>query len=592
MNHHKILLSFYALLFLCLNGYSVAIIESDNDSKCRLIGESIYVHTDRDIYAAGENIYFKIYLLNNLQQEAFENSRIVYLVIRNSNQKRIFESRVWLENNSGYGRIYIPDTLSTGFYQIIAFTNWMKGGFEQSQFTKEIFITNRFDEAISEELNEPTYRDSLANKLDIDYCNGYFSADSSYSLELRIAETKHSPRSKVVLNTLFKSNNQGDSIADVSIAVTEVNSLFNHGTNSIKSAYCFSADEVNRSEKCINYRCIETKGVIVSGRVIDFVDVGIPNQMIFLSTPDTVVNLQYVVTDSNGAFQFMLNNYYEGKILFVGLLNNHNAENCRIVMDDKYNCSKPFNPTEYINTGRAHYLKKLQTIATVNKSFEVDFSKDIATNYSYFYCPQLYSVPDYRVYTSDFLYLNQLDAILSETLYGVKLNSQNRNSVSIFDPLFNQTYSNSFVFLDGVPFFYLSDIIGYGSDKVKRIETVNSPWVLGDFLFKGILSIFTYNQEIDNFKDEMGLVVIPAGQYLPRTQFLSPNYSADEQRNRTPDFRQLLYWNPLVRLKSDQELELNFFTGDLCSDYLVKVEGVSSKGIPLSVCIIIKVIND
>jgi hypothetical protein len=100
------------------------------------------------------------------------------------------------------------------------------------------------------------------------------------------------------------------------------------------------------------------------------------------------------------------------------------------------------------------------------------------------------------------LYLNQLDAILSETLYGVKLNSQDRNSVSIFDPLYNQTYSNSFIFLDGVPFFCLGDIIGYGSDKVKRIETVNSPWILGDFLFKGILSIFTYNQDIDNFKNE------------------------------------------------------------------------------------------
>ncbi len=587
MTFEKFIIISISFFLFNFNAYGSVGATHPNELNYRNIGEFIYVHTDRDIYVAGENIFFKIYLLNSLKKIEIDNSKVAYIVIRNGNQKRIIESRLWLDNKTGFGSISIPDTLSTGFYQIVAFTNWMKEEFEQDRFTKEIYIVNRFDDNISGVTNE-----DLSNKTNI-FDSEDYGKDSSGRLNISLPRTIYTQRSKVSLDVLFQTADLNDSIADVSISVMDLNSLLNDNVNNIEEVCRFYKSEKEDRRRFINYKSIETNGLIVSGRVLDSIGVRISNQKVFLSTPDTVVNLQYVITDLDGTFQFMLNNYYEGKTLFLGLLNNNNAKNYRLLIDDKYVCSIPYNPSGNSRGGvPAHYLKRLQDVATVNKSFEVDFTVNASSNFNYFYCPQLYSVPEYKVYTSDYLLLNRLDIMLQEMFYGIKINKKDQNSVSIADPLTNQVYDNSFVFLDGVPFFNINDIIGYGSDRIKRIEAIHSAWVLDDFLFKGILSIFTYNSEINNFKNAINHVVIPAGEYLPRKKFLSPDYSVNVQENRMPDFRQVLYWNPQVRLDRNNAKEITFFTGDLCSDYLIKVEGISTSGIPLSSSFLIKVVNN
>ncbi len=578
----------FFLSFICIASHGMGFIEYANKSKINsYLHEYLYLHTDRDIYVAGEDIFFKVYLLNSNTNSEIQNSKIAYFVIRDKNQKRIIESRIWLENNNGFGQIYIPDTLSTGTYQISVFTNWMKDEFEQFRFNKEVFIVNRFD--TDYEVNEV---DVSQSNLNFEMSTGKMATnlnrDSSYLLKLNASSEKYSARSKVAINALFSSLSIDDSIADVSISVSEINLLDRNEKNSIFGKYLFQSDSFKND---LNYKDIETKGIIVSGKIRSD-DNEINGQTIYLSTPDTIANLQYVITDSSGSFHFMLSSYYEGKSLFIGLMKNKKNANYNFIIDDKYSSFIPYKPSNNYAKIQSSYIKRLQDIATVNKSFEVKFSKELTSELSYFYCPQLYSNADHSVHTSDFLYLNQLDVIIQETLYGVKINKKDKNSVNIFDSHRNQIYTNSFVFLDGVPFFNISKVLEYGTDKVKRIEVINSTWVLDTLLFNGVLSIFTHNYEIFNFKNEKNQIVIPVGKYLPRTTFFYPNYSSGNIMQNKPDFRQLLYWNPQVKLVKDKPKVIEFFTSDLCSDFLVKVEGVTNMGKPVSSTIIIKVEND
>lgn len=550
------------------------------------VKEMVFVHTDRDIYIAGETIFFKIYLFNDAADYDNKASRVVYLALRDVNQQRIIESRIWLENDTGFGKIFIPDTLSSGLYQLVAFTNWMRLDYEMVRFRKEVFIANRFDNESFIKGDSSELIDSLYSENSFKTRNKLFE-DSSLNINLSLTDNKYKPRSKVILNTTFTSNIVDDSLADFSISVIDLNSIFKYNFNSIEESY---AVYKNLKLGEIGGECsdvIENEGIIISGSVVNARNIGIENKVVYLSTPDTIVNLQYSTTDKLGRFNFMLSNYYEGKSLFIGLMNNENIDEYKIIVHDKYDFSSKYLPSTSLKI-QSSYIKKSQDICTVNKSFDKKNSNNSFSCFNYYYRPVLYSKPDYSVNITDFSFLNQLDIILQETLHGVKVNKK-INTVSIIDPQLNLSYNKPMIFLDGVPFFNFSEILSYSSDKIKRLEVISSTWVMDNLLFRGILSIFTNKFEIYNFKNLNRQIIIHAGSFLPRTEFISPDYSNDSMHDNKPDFRQLLYWKPQLQLKRNETKSIEFFTGDLCSEYLIKVHGISSKGLPISSYKIIRV---
>ncbi len=99
--------------------------------------EKIYLHTDRSSYWSGDNIWFKAYLKDspipdcNLYVELLNSSGKVI-------QKKMYLSLDGLAN----GDFHLKDTLSSGVYQIRAYTNWMRNFDEQGFFRKDMVILN------------------------------------------------------------------------------------------------------------------------------------------------------------------------------------------------------------------------------------------------------------------------------------------------------------------------------------------------------------------------------------------------------------------------------------------------------------------
>ena len=108
--------------------------------------EQVYVNTDRDLYVAGEKMFFRFWLYNQ-DDYSGKQSRYAYLALRN--EYGVAENvTLKLSENSASGSIYLHDTLSTGMYELVGYTSWMRNLGETSFFRKNVFVANRFDDEL------------------------------------------------------------------------------------------------------------------------------------------------------------------------------------------------------------------------------------------------------------------------------------------------------------------------------------------------------------------------------------------------------------------------------------------------------------
>ncbi len=104
--------------------------------------EEIYIHTDREVYISGEELWFNIYLIDRQSFKPSLHSRIAYVSLLDAENRPVFQKRVLIDNGFGPGQIILPDTLSSGMYTIFAYTNWMKNFLPSNCFRKDIKIYN------------------------------------------------------------------------------------------------------------------------------------------------------------------------------------------------------------------------------------------------------------------------------------------------------------------------------------------------------------------------------------------------------------------------------------------------------------------
>ena len=104
--------------------------------------ETIFVHSDKESYLAGELLWFKIYLLNAGSHVLAHYNSILYIELINDNGRSVIQSKIQTTRGTGKGSFYLPVNIATGAYTLVAYTNQMKQGDERSVFKKRILVTN------------------------------------------------------------------------------------------------------------------------------------------------------------------------------------------------------------------------------------------------------------------------------------------------------------------------------------------------------------------------------------------------------------------------------------------------------------------
>ncbi|WP_255075714.1 hypothetical protein [Lacihabitans sp. CCS-44] len=104
--------------------------------------EKIFVHTDKDSYAAGDTIWLKAYVFEATSHHLSQKSQVVYLLLQNKLNKIIKEAKVVVQNGHANSQLILPKNLVAGQYELTAYTHLMRNYSEKAFYTKNIKIVS------------------------------------------------------------------------------------------------------------------------------------------------------------------------------------------------------------------------------------------------------------------------------------------------------------------------------------------------------------------------------------------------------------------------------------------------------------------
>jgi len=555
-----------------------------------LTPERIYLHTDRDVYTAGDYLFYTLYLQGNQGTM----SKYSYLVLRDRHNSLIAHERLEIENRKAFGSVYLPDTLSSGVYQIVCYTNSMRNEAEEVYFNKEIVIANRFDEQLNA-FTEPFNSSSAVTSSD------QTSGGTTGNENLLIHPDKevYNPREKI--SFYIESNGIAEkSVAQLSVSISEIvpgvlaePAISEYFNNASQSAYTSDS----KQNSCNFYSEIDEP--VVQGRVIPAAQSGSKKDSvnkndaaryytILISSPDSIVNMQYAKTDSMGSFRFLLNHFYNGKELYIRIKDDVKAT---IVLDDKFDLIEPFTSSGAFNVhGIKTFLTRSENIALVRRSYNEQpvmdtVKKFLAANT----IPRVYYKHYTSILPSDYVELIDFAEISKEILPALRIRKSSGSFFSYYVNIPGQTQGSTEpqIFLDGVPIDDINQIISLGSRQIRRIETLPVTRYYGEMSIAGILAVSSNGLLINNiqFKTPTLKCLALSSQAYTKPEPFIPAGSD----KRIPDLRQVLLWEPDIIMDRSKELHIECYASDLQGKYRINIQGITSSGDPVNGSAIITV---
>jgi hypothetical protein len=569
-------------LLLALSGWMgshvpAQVVPSDPGTR-----EHILLHTDRDVYIAGEELLFSLYLVSGAPDPAHK-SRFAYLALRNTDDL-LEKVVVSLDNGSSHGAIYLHDTLSTGFYELVGFTNWMRNQGESSYFRKSLFIANRFDETLGA-IQRPS-SDYVGNPAGGEEGRGSSDEENRQAgISITAMPARAGQRSLVRLQ-LESALPAGETV-HVSMSVAEAGAYFDDPQGWTDDAWQPVVPGQAASHAASPSYYMETRGPIISGFVRDAGGTDpLPGARVVLNTPDTLINMIYADADRHGGFHFVLNDFYYEKDIFLSVARTGDMPPASLSLSDKFRFEDPpAAPPLSLVWDKHEAIRRSQDILRARKAYGIQYLEGAAEGEEGTSPPPLiYGKSNLVYYTDHYVPMDDLWEISREVIQAWRSRQAARGSRHT---LISGLTGN---FIEGEPVFFLDGIMAedpspymdLGSRELFKIEVHNLEWMHGGQFFPGIVGIFTREPGLHldglNGKYVRTRVEAPARPAAP----ISPSYGENAARQPAqPDLRQVLLWEPALEIRGGQVLEVPFYSGDLSGRYVVTVRGLRPDGIPV-----------
>ena len=109
--------------------------------------EKIFIHTNKYAYAAGDTVWFKVYLRNADDQRWSKLSAVVHVDLIDPKDSIIGERLIYAKRGFSAAEFAIADSSMTGRYRLRAYTKWQRN-FTQEFFESDLFVSSVTSEKI------------------------------------------------------------------------------------------------------------------------------------------------------------------------------------------------------------------------------------------------------------------------------------------------------------------------------------------------------------------------------------------------------------------------------------------------------------
>lgn len=515
--------------------------------------ERLYVQTDKDFYLSGEKIYLSIYGTDG-EKQPLDFSRVAYVELLGDAYNAV-RVKVALDKGRGYAVVNLPFSLSSGIYELVAYTRWMRNEGEAIFCRKPVAIFNSL-----------RYSNTM-DRLEFVDSEGNYHTDFPVTENLKVHTEKSSYGSRESVKLILDSLPDD---ADVSVSVVREDMYM-----PLVDWEAYQNHTPQLLEKTTEPILPELEGMIIESRFVPLEE----------EAPIIRPNLSIKGKDLH---------YYAGQVkennhvfFYTPLLENMKELVASVESKGRLEITSPFVATPPQQMQVLH-LYKNQEKRLLERCMQVQTDRFYA-NDSIFRkdVKSLFRMKPFWSYDLDeYRRFNTFEETFLEFMPGLSaITRDGHRYIMISEEITGiPNYGNTLVFLDGVVMMDHDKLLKYNPYFVKWIDVYVGQYVFGDQLYSGIVVMRTPNHWMPNFQ-------LPENSVVVEYEGVSSNEKSIIQKatnNMSPDLRHTLYWNPKVT-SCDKVLE--FRTSDLCGTYVIRIEGLTKSGKRIAACTSFDVID-
>jgi len=554
-------------------------IQNKNQNLNTSMQETIFLHSNTTTFLTGETLYYKLFCLNPLNNIPSLISKIAYIELVDNNKNSLQKNKVYLDKGIGAGEYFIPTTLKTGNYKVIAYTKWMLNNPKSQTNEIDVFIINPFQ---TQEPNENiTFDPTSKSIISIPQSSATSSLSNEKRVDFELDKESYYTRDKA--NIKIKSLTETIEKGNYSLSIRKIDQIPTLKQLSPQEFIKKTTNNYTNYDTTSFTYIPELRSELITGTIVSKSNLPVNDKSLSLSLPGKEFVLKIVKTNAQGKFAFLMDRFPNFSNAIIQVLD-HKSTDYTIIFDPfpKFDPSglqftSKLNLTDDLKKDieerstasqiqNAYYqIKKdsLVTEATINPFFNT--------------IEKTYLLDDYTRFPT--LKENIVEVIVE--LYYRRENDKYKLRVRN-DHKDLEMYGSPLVMVDGLLIQDPSDLFDYNMGNVDKVSLINEPYVYGPNLYGGMISFETKNSDFATTYAKKYLKTMEIQRPNPKKVYYNPDYKAGNNLKRIPDYRYQLLWEPNISLDQKEET-LSFYTSDLKGNFEVVLEGFTETGQPVYV---------
>ena len=565
------------LICLLIGSITLGFAQS-NLNNLKIPKEKIYLHQNSTFLMSGEYLFYKVYCLNGQTNNLTDFSKMAYVELIGSDGKIVFSHKIRLDKGKGQGDFFIPTSIASGNYKLVAFTQWMRNGSVEDFYQNDLVILNPF------QTNQNGLLSASNDSLKLQNGPKPKSVDDQskgLSFSLVVSQKDSQKRGNITLKIDDLPENWYGNYS-VSVRRTEDLGLplrtsalgFEKLTQTATTNYTNGASEGSWLP--------ELRGELISGVVLNK-ETGLPaaNKKVGISIPGTNYLFKISSTKTDGKFYFNLDRPYMNQEAIVQIVGD-DRNDFQIKMDKS--TSPDYSGLEFNDFVLTEEMKELilahsikNQVQNAYASTRVDSLKKIED------FPPFFSTPSHEYYLDDYTRFPTIrETILEVIEQATTRQKQGKQSihVRVYDDNV-ETGLRSLLLIDGLFIQDHNTVVEAKAAKIKKMSVVSEQYLYGSEVFEGIIAMESFDGDFIESLPQLKGQETPLFGPEAQKEYYRQDYRYPERYKRIPDFRTQLVWEPEFDLTKKNN-EYSFYTSDISGSYEVIIEGFNKKGRALS----------